>query len=96
MTRLSRYGIVDPYTLEELSRRYKMADARGRIRVLRLFCGQQNGRGNEPPDLPFEIALMAVEDPNVEVRQWIARNARFLHYGDPAAPPHSKRRTGDS
>jgi hypothetical protein len=32
--------------------------------------------------VPYEIALMAVEDPEVEVRQWIARHGRYLDYSE--------------
>ncbi|MCI0410958.1 MAG: hypothetical protein L0191_20750 [Acidobacteria bacterium] len=68
-----RYYFSDAYTLEELRREYKASDARGRIRLLRkLYRG---GRA-----VPFEIALLAVEDPNVEVRQWIAHHGEYLDY----------------
>ena len=54
----------DAFTLEELRRQYQSADARGRIALL------------QSDTLPFEIARLAVEDPNVEVRQWFARHGR--------------------
>ncbi len=53
---------VDGFALEEWRRRYcRSAEANSRIAVL------------HGSDLPFEIARLAVEDPNVEVRQWFAR-----------------------
>jgi hypothetical protein len=61
----------DAFALEELHRQYQSADARGRIAIL-----QSN-------TLPFEIARLAVEDPNIEVRQWFARNGReYRQRGD--------------
>jgi uncharacterized protein YfeS len=72
---LSRYDTTDAYTLEELRREYKASDCKGRIRLLlRLY------KGDRVP--PFEIALSAVEDPHVEIRQWIARHGKYLEYGD--------------
>lgn len=62
---LSRYTFYDSYIIEELRRKYQQASAKGRIRLLRQL--------RHPP---FEIVLLAVEDTNVEVRQWITR------YGD--------------
>lgn len=68
---LSRYSVTDEYVLEELRREYQMADAKGRIRLLKRLYKS----GITPP---FEVMLSAVEDPNVEVRQWIARNGKSL------------------
>jgi len=72
---ISRYDVIDGYTLGELQREYKDSEPRARIRLLRKLYGTPN-RGAPP----FEIALMAVEDANVSVRQWIARHGRFLDY----------------
>ena len=69
---MSRYSIHDAYTVEELRREYQASDAKGRIRLLRKLY-----RTLKPP---YEIALLAVEDPNVEVRQWLARNGWQLDY----------------
>lgn len=70
---LNRYTFPDAYILEELQRAYQVADTKGRIRLLRkLYRGEQRA--------PFEIALLAVEDPQVEVRQWIARHGNYLDY----------------
>ncbi len=67
---LPKYDIIDSYTLEELKRKYQNSGAKGRIRLLKKL-GMST---------PYEIALMAVEDPDVEVRQWIARNGEWLDY----------------
>ena len=69
---LSRYEIIDPYTLEELRREYQNSSARSRISLLRKLC--KNG------SLPYEIAALAVEDQNVQVRQWFARHCPHLDY----------------
>src|SRR5712692_8540211 len=71
---LSRYAVIDAYTSEELRREYQASDAKGRVRLLQGLY--QDGVP------PYEITLMAVEDPNVEVRQWIARNGKYLDYRD--------------
>jgi len=57
---------IDAFAIEELLRQYRSADTKGRIALL-----QSDGDA-----LPFEIARLAVEDPNVEVRQWFARHGR--------------------
>lgn len=71
---LPRYDIIDAYTLEELRREYSVSDANGRIRLL-----QRLHKGGRIP--PFQIALSAVEDPRVEVRQWMARLG-YLDYSE--------------
>jgi hypothetical protein len=80
MKRLSRYGIIDDYTLEELRRKYSAADVKGRIALLSAFWKAQHNFGPYPPNLPFEVALAAVEDPNAEIRQWVARFAKYLNF----------------
>ncbi|MGB6476612.1 MAG: hypothetical protein WBF04_21390 [Candidatus Sulfotelmatobacter sp.] len=70
MKRLSRYGVIDAYTLEELRRKYKMSDVKGRIALLQQFWHRRSDSRPSAPDMPFEIAVMAVEDSNVEVREW--------------------------
>lgn len=87
MKGLSRYGVIDAYTLEELCRKYKMSDAKGRIHLLKRFWNGRETSKPYPPNLPFEIALMAVEDSNVGIRQWVARNARYLNF-EPLESPH--------
>ncbi len=73
MKRLTRYRILDAYTLEELRREYEASDVTGRIRLLRnLYRGTDR--------LPYEFALRVVEDPNPQVRAWIARNGIDLDY----------------
>lgn len=70
---ISRYAVTDAYTLEELRREYQSSDAKGRVHLLqRLYESDQI--------LPYEIELLAVDDPDVEVRQWIARNGKYLDY----------------
>jgi hypothetical protein len=60
----SGYDVLDAYTLEELRRRFLASDVRDRIRLLKRFAYR----------LPYEIATLAVEDSNPEIRQWIARH----------------------
>lgn len=77
---LSRYAVADAYTLEELRREYQMTDAKGRIRLLKKLNRYTDTlpiymRGQTTHDV---IALLAVDDPNVEVRQWIARHGKYL------------------
>ncbi len=66
---LSRYTFPDDYVVEELRRKYHNSDAKGRIRLLKKLY-----RHDHRP--LFEIALLAVEDAHVEVRQWIARHGK--------------------
>ena len=73
---LPRYAIIDAYTLEELRREYTIADAKGRVSLLKKLYRQSSYR------IPFEIARLAVEDPEVEVREWIARNGKYLDYSE--------------
>lgn len=70
---LSKYDIIDAYTLEELRRTYHASDSKGRIRLLQKFYRADKAA-------PFEIALLAVDDPHVEVRQWIARHGKYVDY----------------
>src|SRR2546425_2452962 len=68
-----RYSEIDVYTLGELWREYQASEPRGRIRLFKKLY-----RDDRRP--PYEIAQMAVEDPHVEVRQWMARYGRSLDY----------------
>ncbi len=70
---LDRFTFDDPYVLEELRRRYRDSDAKGRTRLLKQLY-----KSEWVP--AYEIVLMAVEDPAVQVRQWIARNGKHLDY----------------
>ncbi len=71
----SRYSIVgwgpalDPYTLEELKRAYKVGSASDRVRLLRKLQTQHT--------LPYDLAVLAVRDSNAEVREWFARCGDF-------------------
>ena len=74
-----RYDFSDPYIDEELARSYKRADARGRMDLLSRIAGRQD---KNRKSLPYVLALLAVEDEYVEVREWIARHGRYLDYSD--------------
>ncbi len=80
----SRYTVADAYVIEELKRRYESADGKGRIQLLRSIYRKQS-------HLPYDLALLAVEDSNVEVRQWIARYGGYLDYSE-----HWPEKTTDS
>ena len=83
MSPLPRYTIPDAYTLEEFHRLYHSADAQGRIALLKeLYSGHRRGEGRAS----FEIALLAIADPHVEVRQWIARYGKYLDYSKEQGP----------
>lgn len=74
---LPRYAITDAYTLEELRREYQGSNIEGRIGILqKLYEGNQRGEGRAP----YEIALLALDDPHVEVRRWIAKYGKYLDY----------------
>ena len=62
---LSRYASPDSYTLEELRREYHIADAKGRVRLLR--------RLNREVGIPADLLALAVKDDHSYVRQWVAR-----------------------
>ncbi len=70
-----RYEFVDAYTIEELKREYQSYDTKDRIRML-----QELYKNTESKQLPYEIAIMAIEDTDVDVRQWIARYGMNLDY----------------
>ena len=83
MSPLPRYTIPDAYTREEFHRLYHSANAQGRIALLEeLYSGHRRGEGRAP----FEIALLAIADPHVEVRQWIARHGKYLDYSKEQEP----------
>jgi len=70
---ISRYTFSDAYILEELRRTYQGSDTQGRIQLLQqLYRDDQRA--------PSEVALLAVEESDVEVRQWIARHGNYLDY----------------
>lgn len=74
---LSRYAVIDVYTLEELRRQYLSSDVLGRIQFLAQFRKAGDDPRSGTQALPFDIVFMAAQDDNVEVRQWIARNGCF-------------------
>ena len=70
---LGRYDDPDDYTLEEFRREYSSRDIAGKLRLL-----QEAGETG----LPESIMKLAVEDPNVLVRQWMAKNYKFFWHSD--------------
>ncbi|MBI2200061.1 MAG: hypothetical protein HYU42_15920 [Candidatus Rokubacteria bacterium] len=74
---IPRYAIHDAYVVAELRSQYEAADVQGRITLLEGLYRSPEYRDDR---LPYELALLAVSDPSVEVRRWIARNARHLDY----------------
>ncbi len=77
MVGIVRYHFPDPYTLEELRLKYTNTDTKGRIQLLNDLL-----HGDDSWMIPYEIALLAVEDPNLEVRQWLARHGKYLDYSE--------------
>lgn len=75
---LYRYAVIDAYTLEELRHEYKNSDIKGRIRLFKRLHKMGYHAGYI---VPYEIALLALEDSNAELRQWIAQHA-WLDYRD--------------
>jgi len=71
---LPRYRVHDAYIIAELQSRYESADAAGRVTLLTQLYADED---HQPL---YEIALLAVTDPSVEVRRWVAKNARYLDY----------------
>jgi len=74
---LSRYAVMDAYTLEELRREYKAADTSGRIQLLAKFPKADDKDDSTAVSLPPELVRMAAEDDSATIRQWIARHGRF-------------------
>jgi hypothetical protein len=70
---MSRYEMCDEYTLEELKRKYQRFNPEKRIQLLQEIYSHDC----QPP---YEIALLAVQDQNVEVREWMARHGKYLDY----------------
>lgn len=75
---LSRYSVIDAYTLEELQREYQASDVASRIRLLERFPKADDEYDYKTALLPVEIVRLAAEDDHTAVRQWIARHGRFL------------------
>jgi hypothetical protein len=67
--------------MAELRARYAAADSRGRVRLLKSFRRDPLKNRLDDPDLPRALALLAVQDPDPEVRRWMARHGR-LDYDD--------------
>ena len=66
---LSRYAVLDAYTLEELRRSYYSFDTRGRIRLLRTLSRSR--------ELPNQIIDCAIKDSSTEVRRWVAQHVNL-------------------
>src|ERR1041385_2517046 len=79
MAGLTRYTICDDYTIQELTRDYSSRDSAGRLELLKQLAQNK---------IPTEIGLLAVQDANPMVRQWMARygdikyNRSFHRVGD--------------
>jgi hypothetical protein len=74
---LSRYAVLDSYTLEELRRDYQTAGALGRIELLSNFQKADEEYDSTTVLLPPELLRIAAEDDSAAVRQWIARHGIF-------------------
>lgn len=74
---IPRYAVHDPYVVAELRSQYEAADVHARIKLLEGLYLSPEYRDHR---LPYELLLLAASDPSVEVRRWIARNARHLDY----------------
>jgi hypothetical protein len=85
---LSRYAVMDAYTLEELRREYKAADVSGRIQLLAKFPKADDEDDFTAVSLPPELVLMAAEDDSATVRQWIARHGPFWNDSLKAVADH--------
>jgi hypothetical protein len=81
---LHRHTFADPYIVAELRRQYEGADTQGRIELLAELY-------KDGGHLPYEIAALAVVDPNTKVRGWIARHGRGLDYEDKQQPDADRR-----
>src|SRR5262245_7802142 len=78
MKTLRRYAVIDEYTLEELRLKYRSADSRGRIALLRLISRHTKTSYND--QVPYEIAVLAASDPDARVRHWLVLNVEDLSY----------------
>ncbi len=69
---LHRYAALDDYVLEEIRGRYVHGTRDDRMRVL---VEVYEGKG-----LPYELAALVVDDPDPQIRRWMAKNARDLDF----------------
>lgn len=80
---------IDEYTVSKLTAEYEASGGPERLHLLKSFCVQDSldpalsGWGAYPP---FEIVKLAVEDPHLPVRIWIARHLSQLDYSDEEHP----------
>lgn len=90
-----RYANLDPYTLEELRRKYNRANTAGRLNILKPYKVQIVGcRSTLGRAVPYELALLAVQDRDITVREWIARHISlycldFNESQDISGPPRN-------
>jgi len=73
MANMLRYEMADDYTTEELTRNYERSTPENRMRLPESLY-------NEIYRPPYKLARLAVQDQNVEVREWIARHGKGLDY----------------
>jgi len=71
---INRYEFIDKYVLEELKVRYLSSDQQGKLALLK----ELNDNGYQ--GIPYEIALLALEDQNTEIRLWFAKNSKDFDY----------------
>ena len=72
---IPRHAASDDYVFEEIRKEYVNSDPQGRILMLqRLYA--------EGGKLLSRITLLAVADPDAEVRQWLARFGKHLEEQD--------------
>src|SRR5262245_48519291 len=74
---IPKYAVHDLYVVADLRSQYEAADVHGRIKLLEGLYHSPEYRDYR---LPYELVLLAASDPSVEVRRWVARNARHLDY----------------
>lgn len=72
-----RYSSIDLYVLERLKLEYKAGNVKDRIRLLARLTKRKGPFDFKP--LPYEIALLALEDPDSLVRAWVAKNGALDH-----------------
>ncbi len=80
VNRTPRYAAQDAYILEEIRGRYLNGTRQERLDVL-----QELNEASDDGSIPFEIAVLAVEDPDRIVRRWLAQNAKELDFTAPTS-----------
>jgi hypothetical protein len=72
-----RYAIHDSYIIEEMRGRYLSSSPKDRLRFLQQLQEESFFTYDQ---LPFEVAILTVKDTDPIIRNWIARNGRYLDY----------------